>query len=201
MGRAGGRPRDTSVDDAVLTTTIGLLTDRGYAGLRINDIAEMSKTAKTTIYRRWPTLTHLVVAAMKHALGERRFEASGETEADLDRLIEEGLGLLIDDRSALLAIALDIHRQDDTELRTAYRRSIIDPLRERAIAIVETAIERGELDERTQAGVVVDAVIGGLVYRSAILAEPLSLEQAKAFWRSVLDPVRHRSPHPPQTPE
>lgn len=194
MGRAGGRPRDASVDDVVLTTTISLLTERGYAGLRINDIAGRSRTAKTTIYRRWPTLTHLVVAAMKHALGERRFEVSGETEADLDGLVENGLGFLVDGRSALLAVALDIHRQDDAELRAAYRRSLIDPLREQAVAIVETAIERGELDERTQAGVVVDAVIGGLVYRSAILAEPLSLEQVKAFWRSVLDPARHRSP-------
>lgn len=195
MDKTGGRPRDASVDDAVLVTTISLLGERGYAGLRINDIAEASRTAKTTIYRRWPTLTHLVVAAMKHALGERRFEATGEIEADLDGLIEAGLGFLIDGRSVLLAIALDVHRQDDADLRAAYRRSIIDPMREQAIAIIMAAIKRGDLDEDTQPEVVVDAVIGGFVYRSAILAEPLSLEQAKAFWRSVLNPLRPGSSH------
>lgn len=196
MNGAGGRPRNAAVDTAVLATTIGLLRERGYAGLRINDIAEASGTAKTTIYRRWPTLTHLVVAAMQHALGERAFEATGDTEADLDSLVESGLGFLVDGRSDLLAVALAIHRQGDTELRSTYRQSIIDPIREQAITLIATAIERGELEENTQPDVMVDAVIGGLVYRSAILAEPLSLDQARAFWRSVLSPRRCQSPQP-----
>lgn len=40
-------------------------SERGYAGLRINDIAEASGVAKTTIYRRWADDDHLVVGAME----------------------------------------------------------------------------------------------------------------------------------------
>ena len=49
MKDAPGRPRDAAIDPVVLDTTIRLLGERGYAGLRINDIAEASGAAKTTI--------------------------------------------------------------------------------------------------------------------------------------------------------
>lgn len=193
MRNTGGRPRSASVDDAVLDATIRLLGEHGYAGLRINDIATESKTAKTTIYRRWPSLVHLVVAAMEHALGSREIPSTGNMEADLDSLVEVGLSALIGNGSALLAVALDIHRQSDAALHSAYRQHIIDPLRERAISLLSEAMQRGELTPTEHPENLVDAVIGGLIYRAVVLAEPVSVEQAKDFWRDVLSPRRPHS--------
>lgn len=186
MTGAGGRPRERRVDDAVLDATIGLLHARGYAGLRIDDIATEAKTAKTTIYRRWPSLVHLVVAAMERALGDRGLSSTGHLAADLDRLVDAGLGPFGAGGSPVLAVALDIDRQRDDGLRSIYRRRIIDPVREHAVALVTAAIHRGELGPDVHPRTVVDAVIGGLIYRAAVLAEPVSVEEAKEFWRDVL---------------
>ncbi len=193
VGNAAGRPRDNAVDDAVLAATFDLLSERGYDGLRINDIAAASKTAKTTIYRRWPTMAHLVVAAMEHALGQRSFPSGASLEDDLDGFVGAALSFLTDGRSNLLPVALDIHRQPDADLRATYRQRIIDPLRNQAIALVAAAVERGELAPSTQPDVVVDAVVGGLIYRGAVLAEPVTADDARDFCRAVLVPCGYRA--------
>ncbi len=185
MKNPGGRPRNAEASQAVLTTTISLLSERGYARLRVNDIAEASGVAKTTIYRRWPTMTHLVVDAMEHTLGQRSFEPTGNTEKDLDHLTEVALSGLIGEGESLLAAALDIHRQNDSDLRAAYRKRIIDPIREQAILVVKKAQHKGELDKEHRPEALVNAVIGGIVYRIAILGEPVTIDQAKQFWRAI----------------
>ena len=181
-----GRPRNAAVNDAVLGATVALLRECGYQGLRINDVAERSGVAKTTVYRRWPTLTHLVVAAMEHALGQRDIEPTGNLGMDLDRMIRTGYGALVGGGTSLLAVALDLHGHADAQLCAAYRRRIIDPIRYRGIALLEGAMRRGEIRGSIDPEVVVDAIIGGLVYRAAILAEPLGVEEACAFARKVV---------------
>ena len=48
----------------MLRTTLEVLGDRGYAGLRVEDVAAKAGVNKTTIYRRWPTRADLVIAAL-----------------------------------------------------------------------------------------------------------------------------------------
>ena len=181
MAGETGRPRNAAVNDAVLGATVALLGERGYQGLRINDVAERSGVAKTTVYRRWPTLTHLVVAAMEHALGQRDIEPTGNLGTDLDRMIRAGYGALVGGGTSLLAVALDLHGHADAQLRAAYRRRI---------TLLEDAMRRGEIRDSIDPEVVADAVIGGLVYRAAILAEPLGVEEACAFARRVVGLAR-----------
>ncbi|MFL6109537.1 MAG: TetR/AcrR family transcriptional regulator [Marmoricola sp.] len=55
-----GRPRDARIDEAVLAATRELLLDSGYAGLSLTAIAERAGTTRPALYRRWPSLDHLV---------------------------------------------------------------------------------------------------------------------------------------------
>ena len=48
----------------VLRTTLEVLGQQGYAGLRVEDVAAGAGVNKTTIYRRWPTRADLVIAAL-----------------------------------------------------------------------------------------------------------------------------------------
>ena len=193
MAGETGRPRNAAVNEAVLGATVALLGERGYQGLRINDVAERSGVAKTTVYRRWPTLTHLVVAAMEHARGQRDIGPTGNLGTDLDRMIRTGYGARVGGRNisdSEAAVALDLHGHADAQLRAAYRRRIIDPIRSRGIALLEDAMRRGEIRDSIDPEVVADAVIGGLIYRAAILAEPLEVEEACAFARRVVGLAR-----------
>ncbi len=49
--------------EAVLAATAAELSERGFAAMTIEDIATRSGVHKTTIYRRWSTLSQLVADA------------------------------------------------------------------------------------------------------------------------------------------
>jgi AcrR family transcriptional regulator len=55
-----GRPRDARIDEAVLAATRDLLLERGWAGLSLTAIADRAGTTRPALYRRWPSLAHLV---------------------------------------------------------------------------------------------------------------------------------------------
>lgn len=55
-----GRPRDSRIDAAVLDAARGLLSEVGYAGLTLTEVAARAGTSVPAIRRRWPGKVHLV---------------------------------------------------------------------------------------------------------------------------------------------
>lgn len=55
-----GRPRDARIDEAVLHATRELLLEVGWAGISLTAVAERAGTTRPALYRRWPSLAHLV---------------------------------------------------------------------------------------------------------------------------------------------
>ena len=140
-----GRPRDDSVDDLVLTAALALMRDRGYGGLRIDDLVAQTGVAKTTMYRRWPSLAHLAVAAVERALGDRTVEPCADPAVELVRLLDRAFGSVAGDGALVATIGLDIARHDDPELHRLYRRRVIDPVRERVRELVADGMNGGAL--------------------------------------------------------
>ena len=62
-----GRPRDPSVDQAILRAALELFIEHGIAGASIEKIAKHAGVAKTSIYRRWTTREALIVQAIEVA--------------------------------------------------------------------------------------------------------------------------------------
>ena len=62
QSRVGGRSARVVAD--VLRTTLEIIGEHGFAGLRVEDVAARAGVNKTTIYRRWPTRGDLVIAAL-----------------------------------------------------------------------------------------------------------------------------------------
>src|SRR5262249_58079846 len=67
----------------VLDAAWDLLHAEGFAGLTVDEVAERAGTAKTTVYRRWPTKDHLAVALAARILGEVPIADTGDLRADL----------------------------------------------------------------------------------------------------------------------
>lgn len=84
-----GRPRDQRIDQAVLNATRELLLEVGYAGLSLTAIADRAATTRPALYRRWPSLDHLVhEAAFPAELTNPRLPGS---TADLRSLVAGSL--------------------------------------------------------------------------------------------------------------
>jgi len=85
--RGRGRPRREGADDEILTVAAAMLRELGYGTLTVDAVAERAGVAKTTVYRRWPTKSALVLAAIAPAsLAENAEEIVRET-AELLRLV------------------------------------------------------------------------------------------------------------------
>jgi AcrR family transcriptional regulator len=64
--RPGGRPRDATLDEAIILATRDRLVRDGYSRMTIGDIAADAKVSRPTLYRRWSTKFDLVVDALDY---------------------------------------------------------------------------------------------------------------------------------------
>ncbi|AFJ33043.1 MULTISPECIES: TetR/AcrR family transcriptional regulator [Mycobacterium] len=65
--RASGRPRDTSIDERVLSVTRDLLVEVGWDGLSMRLVAVRTGVGRSSLNRRWSSKAELVLHAI---LGE-----------------------------------------------------------------------------------------------------------------------------------
>jgi len=62
--RRPGRPRDESINVAILDATVDEMIEKGMDGMSMEGIAVRAGVAKTTVYRRWPSIEELCIAAI-----------------------------------------------------------------------------------------------------------------------------------------
>ena len=196
-GGRGGRPRDTTVDQRILQATTSLLTQKGFRGLRVDDVARSAGVPKSTIYRRWPSLTDLAVAAVDDALGDRETVISDDPLDDLAQIVVRTHTLLINSPLAgtLPQLALDLVNRPETA--RLYRERVISPLRDAAIDAVQRAIEQASW-EGPDAEMSVDMMIGTGLYRHNYLGHMPTLEEAFAIADTV---AGRRLPRPDSSPK
>jgi AcrR family transcriptional regulator len=64
--RAGGRPRDSALDEAIILATRERLVKDGYSRMTIGDIVADANVTRPTLYRRWKNKLELVVDALDY---------------------------------------------------------------------------------------------------------------------------------------
>jgi AcrR family transcriptional regulator len=94
MANENGRPRDTRIDSAVLDAAAELLGEVGYADLTVAAIAERAGTSRPAVYRRWPTLAHLVHEAAFRDSVTREPRRTGVLDEDVRELVRTTAELL-----------------------------------------------------------------------------------------------------------
>ena len=196
-GGRGGRPRDTTVDQRILQATTSLLTQKGFRGLRVDDVARSTGVPKSTIYRRWPSLTDLAVAAVDDALGDRQAVISDDPLVDLAQIVVRTHALFISSplASALPQLALELVNRP--EAARLYRERVISPLRDAAIDAVQRAIEQAFWNG-PDAETSVDMMIGTGLYRHNYLGHMSTLEEAFTIADAV---AGRRLPRPDSSAE
>ena len=143
--RTGGR--SARVVDHVLVTTVELLGERGYAALRIEDVATRAGVNKTTVYRRWPTKSQLVAAALRQLHTPQPTPDTGNLERDLIEMFVESSSNIdaIATRGVMRVIHAELHEPEVEAILIAARERINATRRVR----LDTAVKRGELPPRT----------------------------------------------------
>jgi AcrR family transcriptional regulator len=165
-----GRPRDPRTEQAITDAARRLLARDGYDQVSIEAIAREADVSRPTVYRRWPSKTHLVFDAVFGAaeVGDV-LTSSGDFEADLRRFVA---GVFDFWRSpevaaAALGILADRHRDPELFIRT---QALLDEKTRTAFGeLVRAGIDQGVLDADVDVEIAYDAVLGASFYIAQVL--------------------------------
>lgn len=144
--RVAGRPRDESIDDAVLDATLRRLARDGFTGLSLASVAADAGTSRPAIYRRWPDKESLVVDAIALLaqsvpppdIGEDPFE---DLVAELEHFRH-----CITEAGALPVAGLMLGDGVNEVLCAKYHDLVVVPRRSRIRACLQRGIDDGSLD-------------------------------------------------------
>ncbi len=172
--RATGRPRDESIDGAVLAATLRHLADHGYEAMSLVAIADDAGTTRQAIYRRWKDKADLAVAAIASLPEAADLEPTGDHRADLfAELAAFRRGVLRPGGISMVGTML----QDGTDpaLRAEYRERIVAPRRRRIRLILQAAIDDGSLADDVDLDIAAGSCTGAL-YAIVLAGDPVPVD-------------------------
>jgi AcrR family transcriptional regulator len=164
-----GRPRSEEASRAIREATLNLLARHGFAGLRVDEIAEVAGVSKATIYRRWPTKIHLAADALS-GLPDLPTPDHGDLESELVELVMGLYGLFGNVPLADVLPALAAERAQNPELSAMIGPAIRDK-RKPFFTVLRRGIERGELPSTLNLDVAVDLLVGPMVTRTLVTGD------------------------------
>lgn len=141
------RRRGAELEEALLEATWDELTEAGYGALTFDAVAQRAETSRTVVYRRWATKPELVEAAITF-MGRRNKATAPDTGSLREDMLavmrhtnEKRIGLM-----ALTVAFLGGYFQETGTTPYDLRRLVIDDGPTVLDAIIDQAVERGEVD-------------------------------------------------------
>jgi len=139
-----GRPRDPTVDEAILSAAMDLLGEVGYARLTMEQVAVRAGVGKASLYLRWSNKVALVAEALQQSSGAvPEVPDSGQLRLDMLVFLRALLRSRRAASHAMAAVSGEV--QSNPELREAWRRGLAGALSQCIRTIVVRAVDRREL--------------------------------------------------------
>jgi AcrR family transcriptional regulator len=187
--RGRGRPRSVEADQAILHATLRMLGTQGVAGTTIEGVAADAGVGKTTIYRRWPTKTDLILAAISDLVPTGDPPDTGSMAGDMAALAETQQRRLADSGLAGIVPRVLAESMSDPELHREFVARVVNPFRELLRLFIERGIERGELRPDLEVEPLVDLLHSIPIYKILMSrGDPASLEQVPWAYLPLLAP-------------
>lgn len=178
-----GHRRGAVVDDAILNATLEEIAATGTFTIRVDRVAERIGVNKTTIYRRYPTVDELVLAAVLHrAEGEVPVPDTGSLRDDLYTLAEMVLDAITNPLGRAL-LAAGAQTGPYTDLRRAFWSQRL----ETAAVLFERAADRGEIAPVVDPAERIERLVGPIHFRVSQIGGEASDEFLAGLVSRVID--------------
>lgn len=176
--RTGGRSARVVKD--VLNATLGVLARDGAAAVSFAVVADLAQVSRSTLYRRWPTRSALIRAALLHvAEREHADHDTGTLRADVITFVR--LHAKVRSLACARAPLSATTERVDPELM-AVAQLATERMQRPVLRAVERAIARGELPMGTDPMLVVIPIV-------ATLQHPTPTDDELACSERVVDVV------------
>lgn len=188
-----GRPRSEKARAAVLEAATELLAEGGMDALTMEAIASRAQVSKATLYKWWPSRAHVLLESFfsrtLHTIAVP--EHTSLTEVLTEQIASLARVFRSPDSGPLMA-DLVAAAQADPQIRNALDTQWLQPRREIGTGLLRAAIERGELDPRTDVAAAVDQLFAPVYHRLLMGHEPLHDDLAATLVRQLLEGLRPR---------
>ncbi|MFD8249623.1 TetR/AcrR family transcriptional regulator [Nocardia sp. NPDC059691] len=191
MQSRAGRPRDRGLDAALLAAAEQLVVERGYGALTLQAVADVAATSRPALYRRFSDRAALVMALLIDRYGlDPGAEDLGGLESEMLAIQRHQMELFNDPlvRMAVPGLLEDLSRSPDLARR--FHEQFLNPRRVSTAAILDRAVERGEIVPGTDPEWICDLITGPMLMRALIpTLGPIDEELVQLTVRSALDAV------------
>ena len=169
----------------MLDAAYAILEEEGAGAFSIDAVARRAGTARTTIYRWWPSRSVLAIESFREKFQPQIVvPRSGDAEADFRTLIASLTGALAGPAGSVAASVV-AHAQSDKETQQLFREQFSEPLRRESARLLQAGIAQGQFREDLEVARVIDA-FAGAVYLRLLLGSPLSRSWADALCDTLL---------------
>jgi AcrR family transcriptional regulator len=189
--RERGRPRDETIDAALLEAALDLLVEGGARAVTIEAVSKRVRTSRAAVYRRFANAEHLLRDALAHAdrsaTGRERIGAPYSfeglpPEAAIRQVMRRTAESLREPRAASIffaVVAADFREPRPPERYAAHYKQGSA----RILAPIAAALG-------VPAELVVELVIGTIVYKTLCDGRPPSEEQIESLARVAIAGLR-----------
>lgn len=180
-------------ESELLAVTLQLLQEHGYDRLTVDAVAATARASKATVYRRWPSKSALVLAALLEGIRQVAVPPdTGTLRGDLLRV-----GELVSHEARLhagtiRAVLVEVSR--NPALNDVMQRQFIEQRKALIQHILRQAVDRGEIDAAAINDELWDLLPGYLIFRSIIQNRPPNEQTVQTLVDDVILPSLTRRP-------
>jgi AcrR family transcriptional regulator len=171
---AGAAVLQADVTEAIRQAFFAELAECGYGRLSIEAVARRAAVGKPAIYRRWRSKQDMAVALISEvAWAHLDMPDTGSLRGDVIAFLRAEYAALTDRlaKAIIPDVLSEANRNDD--LAATLLRTVRDPRRARAAAIISRAIERGEVADTLNTDLALDVLAGPLYWRLSVVHQPV----------------------------
>jgi AcrR family transcriptional regulator len=185
-----GRPRNPETDSDILRAAGDILIEEGYRALTMERLAARAGVGKTTVYRRWKSMSELVSALLDAAdeawpMPQAEFANIREDLRTLYRNWISGMS-----GAGKIIPILIAEGVQNPELATILHERFVLPRRRLAIAMIDRAKKRGEVSKTADSQTAIDLFMGRMWYRQLVTGERISVEDEEKVIGVLIEGLR-----------
>jgi AcrR family transcriptional regulator len=158
-----GRPRDASVDAAIVQAVLEVLNEVGLAAMSMDAVAARAGVGKATIYRRWSSKEEMVIDAIASLVASVEVLVTDDIRTDLITLLVRLRAFMNDARGGSIFPWLVGEVASGTDVGRHYAQAVILPRRALIAEAIRSAMELGSLRPDLDVQLAVDMITGPAV--------------------------------------
>jgi AcrR family transcriptional regulator len=183
----GGAVLRQRVTEAITEAAFAELAEAGYARMSMESVARRAGVGKAALYRRWSSKRAMVTEFVHDQVTDTLppTPATGALRTDLRELLATFRGQLAHPLVARIAVGLLAEASHDSTLGEGLHTAVATPRRAAARAILEGAIDRGELPPALDLDLGTDLLMAPLVFRMLIMRDQSDDEYLETLTNAI----------------